>query len=659
MMSSHWIVVLFVLSTTSRVVFSADPGSGPVRSSESLPELSNADFKAGTKDWELAAIGAKPAIGVDREIVHGGKQSLRISSNQPTDTALGQEIRLAPERAYKLSAWVRTQGLDPGNGKASGTIQVQMPEGKGIIAGGESHRGDSNWTEVEVRFQAPSDGRVRICLFFIGWGRGTGTAWFDDLKLEVIEPFRNAPKKFALLIVSPKEFVETLKPFVAYKTGSGMPAYLVTLEDIVAGSFPGCDHPERIKRAIAEAQRSHDVKYVMLAGDAGHIPVRYWFGSSDTKLGFGHLPTDYYYANLYHHHVAGQGSALKITHKYEFDTWDKNKNGRFNEQYGSKSVTDNPDDVDAYPDVAVGRVPAANRVELARYLNKVMSYEKGKRRAAGAPRFTVFSDASEDSPSPLELSDKLTGPDGLKVNGAVVEKFGFGREPSDPPLGDKWKPGDFASIREATEKSFWISYSGHGTAMAWCVPGREGWFDDGQVSKLDNNGDLPIVVASACSTGRFAPETPLEPYRDKDGKVRKYEMRAGDGSWNDTWDVTEPDKPQACPLPLTPVEPNVYADVDNRCLAAVWLFSSDKAGAIAYIGNPRVAQAQALSVEVGMLQGYSQGMKVLGDVWLHGQRVYWVSHRTDEDYFNANRAALLDPHLFGDPSLRLNDAGGR
>jgi hypothetical protein len=44
---------------------------------------------------------------------------------------------------------------------------------------------------VWLTFQARGDGLTRIVLFFVGFGQGTGTAWFDDLRLvEVSQPAR-------------------------------------------------------------------------------------------------------------------------------------------------------------------------------------------------------------------------------------------------------------------------------------------------------------------------------------------------------------------------------------------------------------------------------------------------------------------------------------
>jgi hypothetical protein len=36
---------------------------------------------------------------------------------------------------------------------------------------------------VAITFQAPPSGRARIVAFFVGFGKGTGAAWFDDLRL--------------------------------------------------------------------------------------------------------------------------------------------------------------------------------------------------------------------------------------------------------------------------------------------------------------------------------------------------------------------------------------------------------------------------------------------------------------------------------------------
>lgn len=136
--------------------------------------------------WDLSVYGAQPEIRRDEGRSPEDGRALCIQAATPSDTALGQEITLAPNHWYRFSGWVRTRGLLPHTARVYGTLQVQQPAGRGLIASGSNHRGDTDWTEVRVLFQAPSDGRARACLFFAGFGAGTGAAWFSKLKLEEV-----------------------------------------------------------------------------------------------------------------------------------------------------------------------------------------------------------------------------------------------------------------------------------------------------------------------------------------------------------------------------------------------------------------------------------------------------------------------------------------
>jgi hypothetical protein len=54
---------------------------------------------------------------VDTEVKHGGKASLRMQSftaNQWGHGRVAQRVTLKPHRVYRLSIWVKTEGLQPG-----------------------------------------------------------------------------------------------------------------------------------------------------------------------------------------------------------------------------------------------------------------------------------------------------------------------------------------------------------------------------------------------------------------------------------------------------------------------------------------------------------------------------------------------------------------
>jgi len=123
--------------------------------------------------------------------VHEGRQSLRVSAEEPSDTALGLELPLKPGAAYCFSGWVRTRDLTPEpRSWTYGTYQIQDIPG-GVLARMRNHKGATEWCREQVSFRAPADGKVRVSCFFIGYGKGTGTAWFDDLRLvEAAAPSR-------------------------------------------------------------------------------------------------------------------------------------------------------------------------------------------------------------------------------------------------------------------------------------------------------------------------------------------------------------------------------------------------------------------------------------------------------------------------------------
>ena len=106
----------------------------------STPAIANPGFESATERWSIHIYGAKPGVASDTETKHEGKSSLRISASEPTDTALGQELRVRPSQLYRLTGWVRTRGLDPREASVYGTFQVQKPGGKGVIVGGANHR---------------------------------------------------------------------------------------------------------------------------------------------------------------------------------------------------------------------------------------------------------------------------------------------------------------------------------------------------------------------------------------------------------------------------------------------------------------------------------------------------------------------------------------
>jgi hypothetical protein len=154
--------------------------------------IKNGGFEAGLEGWKPPYIsGPPPKFEFDREVVREGWQSLRVTAPGAAEVNCTQMVVLKPGQWYRFSGWVRTRGLKAhGDSTSWGTILITHPGDWRPLAKGDNHQGDTEWTPISLRFQAPDDGKVDIFLTpaycdhrptrFFG---GSGTIWFDGLKL--------------------------------------------------------------------------------------------------------------------------------------------------------------------------------------------------------------------------------------------------------------------------------------------------------------------------------------------------------------------------------------------------------------------------------------------------------------------------------------------
>jgi len=184
-------------------------------------------------------------------------------------------------------------------------------------------------------------------------------------------PF-SATSDYDLLIIAPPDFTPHLQDLVDHKNSHNIKTILKNTEDIYR-EYDGQDKPEQIKYCIKDALETWGIKYVLLAGglksliyakpkddknqgsQGWHIPARY-VNVRDYEPGY---LCDLYYADIYR-----EGG--------EFDDWDSNGNGVIGEWRMF-----NPDVLDLYPDVAVGRLACRNTREIQDVVEKIITYETG------------------------------------------------------------------------------------------------------------------------------------------------------------------------------------------------------------------------------------------------------------------------------------------
>ncbi|RLF45035.1 MAG: hypothetical protein DRN17_03300, partial [Thermoplasmata archaeon] len=406
---------------------------------------------------------------------------------------------------------------------------------------------------------------------------------------------------YDLLIVTPSQFSNALQPLVDHKNSHGVSTMLVTLDEIYNGNYfsvQGRDDAEKIKYFIKDAVEEWGVKYVMLVGDIGKMPIRYIFFAQKWQHRYYNetMPTDLYYADIYD----ANGS---------FSSWDSNGNGVYGEEFDNCEGVN--DTMDMYADVYIGRLACKNRFVAKTVVNKIISYED---KAFG-----------EDWFKRLVLIGGDTFPEWGVVEGEFMNQLVADEMPDFNPVKIWYSLGNLNAMtieKELEKGAGFVHFSGHGFPWGWGTHPVNG--DDNEwvgtyytpyVTALFNGYRLPVIFFDACSTGEL--------------------------------DLTVSDIGKEFGVPM----PNI--SVSLPCFA--WYFVQKRGGgAIATVGSTRVAftgvdsngpYAGAGYLVYKFFDGYHKGATP-SEMLVHSQNEYMNNEWKD-------RWSICEFILFGDPSLHI------
>lgn len=467
--------------------------------------------------------------------------------------------------------------------------------------------------------------------------------------------FVGAPNPSRLLIIAPDEFVEVLLPLMLHKNRTGMPSHMIKLSNIVGTQSDPASHPLAIKMAIVEGHQHHGVYYVMLVGDASKIPVRHRFvkqgdGGEIKGMDGTYNPTDHYYANLYN--IGGAAAGVS--------DWDADKDGFYNLStwtYNQALVdgsprTNNPDKIDGYPHIAIGRVPAHTPTDVQNYVHKVIEYELGM-RVRCIPAFTFICDQNlVGSP---ESCDSMIASSGIvSLPYAEVGKMwaNIPKNTSPPPPWPSWDCFGSAASEQNALTAKWLVHVGHGDTNGWGITLDNGLIiDNSHIRDKDKSYSYPIILSAGCDTGAFLNWAPQHQYRGLNPD-RSYWF----WFYEDTKTVEEhiENKPQTWPTIIPKPHPYDFPNSSGRTFAYAWLCTNPAGGAIAYAGAMLVQQGAVYGGDLFMrVLRHAGAMAILGDAWVQGQRDYFNEHLHLDEILGNPRIYLGIQTLFGDPSLRL------
>lgn len=121
----------------------------------------------------------------DQAVKHGGRSSIRLEnfrSNPHGHGRLMQEVHLKPQRCYRVSFWVKTQGLRPPNAFR----MLALAEGRELAPRTLAVPATCPWRKVSALVNSLDYERLNLYLGV--WGATEGKFWVDDLSIEEVGP---------------------------------------------------------------------------------------------------------------------------------------------------------------------------------------------------------------------------------------------------------------------------------------------------------------------------------------------------------------------------------------------------------------------------------------------------------------------------------------
>ena len=169
------------------------------------------------------------------------------------------------------------------------------------------------------------------------------------------------PEDAEHLIVCPAVLAPIFQSLANHRTQEGIPSAVVALEDVLV-SATGRDDAETLRNHLVQLHTLGRLRYVLLGGDAGVVPVRMAHSMFYPSGGATDLASDLYFAAM-------DGD------------WDGDGDSIFAEPFVSSA--DPGDGADLAPELAVGRAPVSTVAQAQRFVDGVLGYDN----ATHSPHF--------------------------------------------------------------------------------------------------------------------------------------------------------------------------------------------------------------------------------------------------------------------------------
>jgi len=174
--------------------------------------VQNPSFENGTLENPEHWIRSAWAGQANAVIVQEGRRNSRCAkiTSEGADAAWSQTVSIQKWGRYRLSGWVKTENIVPKDGQG---VLLNVHGMEGVQT--QALTGTNDWTRLQCEFDIAGVNQIMINCLFGGWGQAAGTAWFDDISLELLQEKKPASETITMSIqIDPSKPSEPISKYI-------------------------------------------------------------------------------------------------------------------------------------------------------------------------------------------------------------------------------------------------------------------------------------------------------------------------------------------------------------------------------------------------------------------------------------------------------------
>ena len=130
--------------------------------------------------WRTQTWGGNAQFSLDGTTAKSGSKSILVRSESGADAGYTTTIPVKPNSLYRITAWVKTEGVTKVDGQGATLNLHSRPEHAQLVTG------TTDWTQVSMDVNTGDDDSLQLNCILGYYGTAKGRAWFDDVEVKFV-----------------------------------------------------------------------------------------------------------------------------------------------------------------------------------------------------------------------------------------------------------------------------------------------------------------------------------------------------------------------------------------------------------------------------------------------------------------------------------------